>query len=103
VLWAGFILVLLLAPLRTKAVFSNPVLAWLGILSYSIYMVHVPFMQRAVFGIRGAWPHVFARAAWNLPVFLLTGALSIACVGLSALTYQFIERPFLVRKARIDS
>src|SRR5207249_859619 len=54
-LWAAFILILLLAPLRTKRLFSKSVLGWFGILSYSIYILHAPFMQQSLLAIRQSW------------------------------------------------
>ena len=38
VLWTAVVLIVLPAPLRLKAVLSNRGLAWLGVLSYSIYL-----------------------------------------------------------------
>ena len=100
-LWTAFILLLLLAPLWTKRLFANPVLARLGILSYSIYLIHHPFMNRSLNAVRSAWPHHidWGWKPFTYPVIL---ALAAGCVALSALTYRFIERPFLVRKARFD-
>ena len=100
-LWAAFVLCLLLAPLRTKRVFSNPVLGWLGILSYSIYIIHSPFMQKALLVIRRSWPR--SSAGWTLKTALVITLLTVACVSFSALTYRFIERPFLVRKSRLGT
>ena len=41
-LWGLVILGVLLLPLRTRPLFSNRFLQWLGVLSYSIYLVHFP-------------------------------------------------------------
>jgi peptidoglycan/LPS O-acetylase OafA/YrhL len=101
-LWAAFILLLLLAPLRLKALFSNRALARLGILSYSVYLVHHPFMKQGLAAIRRAFPH-HLYGPWSPADFTAVLVLSTGCLGLSALTYRFIERPFLVRKARFDS
>jgi peptidoglycan/LPS O-acetylase OafA/YrhL len=100
-LWAAFILVLLLAPLRAKSLFSNAVLARLGILSYSIYMIHAPFMHLSLRAIRRTWPGQFN--GWSVSSALVIAALTAVCLALSALSYRFVERPFLVRKGRLDS
>ena len=98
-LWATVLLLVLLAPLRTKRVWSNPVLEWLGLLSYSIYMWHLPIAWHVVIGLRHSGIPVPAGwSALGLVAALLIAAL---CLGLSMLTYRFIERPFLVRKARL--
>lgn len=100
-LWAAFILLVLLAPLRTKRLFSNAALGGLGILSYSIYMIHAPFIMQSLWAIRRVWPQRFDE--WSLPTAAVIAGLSVACLGLSALTYRFVERPFLLRKGRLDS
>ncbi len=98
--WAAILLLLVVAPLRSKWLFCNPVFERLGVLSYSIYMWHVPIVflslkasrHRGVRGLVGWHPHSVVAAA----------GLSAACLAVSALTYWGIERPFLVRKARLD-
>src|SRR5262249_47766315 len=49
-LWACvlLLLLLLLAPLRTKVLLANPVWAKLGDLSYSIYLLHLPLFTYAL-------------------------------------------------------
>ncbi len=100
-LWTAVLLVVLLVPLRTKALISNRVLARLGVLSYAIYVLHVPVMYYTMWAWRAAFPGAgigwtAAMAAW----FVLAAAL---CVALASLTYRYIERPFLVRKERLDA
>jgi peptidoglycan/LPS O-acetylase OafA/YrhL len=99
VLWTAVVLLLLLAPLRLKAVFSNRVLALLGVLSYSIYLLHQPLLYFSVGLARRAFP---AMTAWGPSAVLWFTAMTAICVGLASLTYRWIERPFLIRKARID-
>lgn len=63
------------------------VLAWLGLISYSLYLVHHPVLKY-VTEITGD----LRRAP--LPYQLLTAALAMALVlGASALTYRYVERP----------
>jgi len=99
VFWTAVVLILLLAPLRLKAVLSNPLLAWLGVLSYSIYLLHQPLLYYSVRVARRAFP---GMAEWGVSAVLWLAVVTAACVGLASLTYRLIERPFLVRKARID-
>ncbi len=100
-LWAAIVLLVLLAPLRLKPVLSNPVLGELGILSYSLYMIHAPFM---VLGLTVASHLVPGMGGgWNRPTAAVVVVLALGCVGLSAVTYRVIEKPFLARKARFDA
>jgi len=94
--WSTLVLLLLVAPLRVAPVFCNPLLAQLGVLSYSIYILHSPFMFIPIQAFVGT-------RAWTPWAWTLVGMLSIALVGTAMVTYRFIERPFLVRKARFDT
>ena len=98
--WTAILLLLLLAPVRTKAVFSNRLLSTVGILSYSIYMVHVPLLIVFSRWLRQQGPTL--PVGWSAPVVGMVALVLLVCVALSAVTYRFIERPFLTRKARID-
>jgi peptidoglycan/LPS O-acetylase OafA/YrhL len=98
--WAAILWLLLVAPLRIKPIFCNPVLDGLGVLSYSIYMWHVPILILSLSALRhrgmsGLW-------GWHPQSAVVAAGLSAATLGVSALTYRYIERPFLIRKARID-
>lgn len=100
-LWTLVVLIVLLVPLRTKVLLSNPVLARLGVLSYSIYVLHQPIFHYSLWAWRSAFPR--AGLGWTPytgPWFVLAAAL---CVALASLTYRWIERPFLVRKARLET
>jgi peptidoglycan/LPS O-acetylase OafA/YrhL len=95
-LWALVLLALVVTPLRLRAVFANAVMIRLGVLSYSIYLLHYPLLLWA--GPLLRTPPVLATGLGALPGVYL---LAVACVGLAALTYRFVERPFLMRKARV--
>ena len=99
-LWAVVLLLLLVAPLRTKRVFSNRVLSTIGLLSYSIYMLHLPLLSLSVAGVRRWKPAEFA--GWGPPMVAVIVLTLLSCIALSAVTYRTIERPFLKRKAQID-
>jgi peptidoglycan/LPS O-acetylase OafA/YrhL len=93
-LWTAVMLLVLLAPLRLRVVLDNAVLRWLGLVSYSIYLIHLPVLFHLIIRLAPGqtWTSLGTSAA------LL--ALAITLV-LSAATYRWIERPFLARKPRI--
>lgn len=91
VLWSAWLLGLLWLPARMKVLFCNPVWAGLGLISYSIYIWHNPiivYWTRWVPGAVGTEPAAL--------VFGAGGAIA-AIIGVSALSYRLIERPFLRR------
>ncbi len=100
VCWMGVVLALLLAPLRAKGLLVNSVFDRLGRLSYSIFLLHVPLLVIAIFGLRALLPGTFT--AWTPGAAAALFAISLAIVGCAALTYRFVEVPFLVRKQRIE-
>jgi peptidoglycan/LPS O-acetylase OafA/YrhL len=98
-LWTMVLLLVVLAPLRMRSVISNRVMGILGLLSYSLYLIHEPVV------FFGLGPLVQRGVPLDIDVLLRIAAFAIAftiCVALSVVTYRLIERPFLVRKARID-
>jgi peptidoglycan/LPS O-acetylase OafA/YrhL len=101
VLWTLVLLIVLLVPLRTKALISNPVLARLGVLSYSIYVLHLPVIFYTIRAWRAAFP--VAGVGWTVSMTIWFALAAALCLGLASLTYRYIERPFLVRKARLDT
>lgn len=62
----------------TSLLLENPVVVWIGKLSYSLYLVHWPVI---VF-----WPYFTDRAVPPFPALVLT-------VALACLLYYFVERP----------
>jgi peptidoglycan/LPS O-acetylase OafA/YrhL len=88
----------LLGPLFVKPALLNRPLEWLGVISYSVYVTHLPLL---VFGLAAAraW-RPDAVGAWNAPAAAVVGLVLVGCLSLSVLTYRAIERPFLVRKAQ---
>ncbi|MFN8543129.1 MAG: acyltransferase [Candidatus Binatia bacterium] len=100
VLWSAIVLLMLDAPLRLRPLLVNPVLARFGVLSYSIYLLHVPVWDVTLRAVRTVY---HSRVGWSpLMAGWVTGA-SVVLLLLSMLTYRFIEQPFLVRKARLDT
>lgn len=98
-LWIGVLLLLLVAPLRSKPLICNAALSRLGVLSYSVYMVHVPFMA---WGIGLARSHIPGLYGWSPLSALVVAVLSVGCYAVCTQTYRWIERPFLVRKSRFE-
>jgi peptidoglycan/LPS O-acetylase OafA/YrhL len=98
-LWAAIVLLVLIAPLRARRALLNPVLGTVGLLSYSLFIVHVPAVCFALWGMRAVAPSlVDGWRPFSLAFVAVVLAVSLA---LSALTYRVVERPFLVRKARL--
>lgn len=98
VLWGLIVLLILLAPLRLRSLLHNRVLATLGVLSYSIYMLHAPLVQLSLRTVSRYRP----LGGWSLASAVVTAVVSLGCVGLARITYRFIEMPFLREKARLD-
>jgi peptidoglycan/LPS O-acetylase OafA/YrhL len=70
-----------------RRVLANPIVAWLGLISYGIFLWHYAAAQQ------------LGREAGEGFVVVLLGTLviSIAC---AAISYYFVERPFLRLKYR---
>lgn len=101
-LWATFVFGLLILPLRTRPVFVNAPLEFLGRISYSLYLIHVPFniLTGAVrYQARVAIFGTGDRSLWIATADML--ALWLLTVGVSWLSYKFIEQPFVSLKNRI--
>jgi len=95
-IWTVVVLLVVIAPLRLRALFTNRVMTRLGVLSYSIYLIHWPLLIWG--GGLVLSPLALATGGSALPEMYLLAGLS---VGLSAVTYRLIERPFLLRKAHV--
>jgi peptidoglycan/LPS O-acetylase OafA/YrhL len=99
--WSTAMLFLLLAPLRTKALLSNALMARIGVISYSVYLVHVPLLVYGMRALRRAG--LVTGAGWNPAMLAGVTLVGGVCIGASELTFRCVERPFLRRKARFDS
>jgi len=100
-LWAALLLLLLLvSPRATKPLFCNAALSRLGVLSYSIYMIHAPFF---LFTLPWAGRVLATErsTSWTPTWVALAVALCLCVFAMASLSYRFIECPFLVRKGRI--
>jgi len=100
-LWGLVVLLVLLAPMKLARACDSRWLQRIGVLSYSLYLVHLPVLFFILYALRGRVPAV--QAGWNPTSLAIVGACLALAIGLSSLTYRFIERPFLERKARVAS
>jgi len=97
-LWAVIMMLVILTPMKLASVISNQVMATIGLLSYSMYLVHEPILHFGLTWIieRG----VPIEEALMLRAGVLIGAFCF-CLAISAASYRWIERPFLERKAHV--
>lgn len=99
VAWALVLLLVLVAPLRSAPLFRSRVLIGLGVLSYSIYVWHVPVLHYGLRLFRRWWGA--PPRGWDEAGVVAYAILSVVVLALSALTYVAIERPFLRRKGHL--
>jgi len=98
-LWATVVLLVLLAPLRTRRLWNNTWLERLGLLSYSLYMWHLPLATAVNDELLRLGLH--GEAGWNWTAAVQAIGTAALCLAVSALSYRWIERPFLTRKAHL--
>ena len=91
-LFAGLV-VLQLGCGRAPRLFANAPMLWLGARSYSLYLVHI-WVLLELDHLLGAGESIATRLA------ILAGIGFTLTVLASALSYRFVERPFLERKQR---
>jgi len=68
---------------------SNSVLQWLGLLSYSIYLLHVPVRATGYY----VWPKIAGGLAEPSSSVLFVAACSVVTLVLSMAVYQYFEIP----------
>ncbi|HEY5410429.1 MAG TPA: acyltransferase family protein, partial [Caulobacteraceae bacterium] len=69
----------------------NPAARWIGLWSYSLYLVHWPLL-------------IFARYYLDAPLSpVLRGVLLAASCGLAALSWRFVEQPFRGRDGLLST
>jgi peptidoglycan/LPS O-acetylase OafA/YrhL len=99
-LWASIVLVTLLLPLRLGSLLTNRVMGTVGILSYSMYLFHLPILFELIYRRRVVIPEAYQ--GWTATSFAAVLASLALVLGASALAYLLIERPVLRRKAKIS-
>jgi peptidoglycan/LPS O-acetylase OafA/YrhL len=75
---------------RPSQFLNNPVMRYLGAISYSLYLIH-PYVREAW------WPRVAALVPGEPMPVVLAGQVALAMAGATLLHFT-IERPFLVLK-----
>ncbi len=70
------------------AVFASPVPRWLGMISFSLYLWHIPMLQLAPW-LTAAMTRVGVWQAWGVAHLVLMGMV----MAVSALSYSWVERP----------
>ena len=97
-LWAVFITgYVLLDPLR-RLPFEQPIVKSVGLISFSLYLLHWPIMQGFYAAIPAAGLSLPA-SLWGIAA-LATGVILPVVLAASALSYWSIERPFLQLRKR---
>jgi len=78
----GAALLIFVAPVsKFKTLLANRAMVSVGLISYSLYLVH--------------WPlYVFTRQVMGEITMPVTGVLILASIALAALSYRFVETPF---------
>ena len=72
----------------TARAFASPVPRWLGTISFSLYLWHIPMLQLAP-GIVGLMEHVGILQPWLIGHLLLM----LAVLAVSAASFKWVERP----------
>lgn len=85
-----FLLGLSAEPHPGVRMFSNRAVVWLGLISYSIYLVHTPVLD--FLAMLGAYPVRGSGVPIGLTRVLVTAVPTV--IAVSALLYYLIERPF---------
>jgi peptidoglycan/LPS O-acetylase OafA/YrhL len=87
------------APRRLAGWLGSRPLAWLGKISFGLYVYHY-LCVRSVMATLEAWP-VVAPVAWT--GWIVHAVAALTCViAVAALSYRLLERPFLELKARYE-
>jgi peptidoglycan/LPS O-acetylase OafA/YrhL len=74
----------------------TPVFAFLGDISYSLYLLHFPIMVALLVIASATFGAAAIAQAPVLATFALVGATMAVSLAMSALVYAFVEKPFIV-------
>lgn len=93
--WIMFSIAAILAGLHGRrnaafTLFDNKVCIFVGAISYSIYLLHVPVLE--ILPMLGAIPN---RAEPQVGYWRVLAGMSLATIAVSAVSYSLIEKPFL--------
>ena len=87
------LVVLQLGTDRAPRLFANRLMLWMGARSYSFYLAHFWILLEIDHAL-GSGQSIAARAA------IMTAVALPVTTAIAALSYRFVERPFLERKLR---
>lgn len=99
VLWALVLGAVLWMPLRVSVLLRTRAMEFVGVVSYSAYLWHFPIQCALIHPLATRYPELID--GWTPAALLLAGGALAVTLAVSAFTYRVVERPFLVRKARI--
>lgn len=98
-LWTTLLVTLLLSrPVLTRPM-VNPVTLTIGVLSYSIFLVHMPLLVHGTSLVR-YWAPGTTAARGSLPMGIWLG-IGVVVILVSTLSYWTIERPAITLGARL--
>jgi peptidoglycan/LPS O-acetylase OafA/YrhL len=98
-LWAAVMLLLITVPMHVKPLFANRAFAYVGVTSYSIYLLHTPVLLYGREVIRTWLPGTLA--GWTPASATAIFVLACIVLALASITYRWIERPAMLRKLRL--
>ena len=78
-----------------RRVLSTPFIAWLGLVSYGVFLWHQPILGKVSAAITH-WFHLDPAGGLGLALLVVIGGT--ASVALGAASYYVVERPFLALK-----
>jgi peptidoglycan/LPS O-acetylase OafA/YrhL len=78
---------------RAPRLFANRLMLWMGARSYSFYLAHIAVLFAIVHALGGG-ESIAERAA------IMTAVGLPVTTAIAALSYRYVERPFLARKRR---
>lgn len=93
--WAVFLFVLLHGRPLLRPLLVNAPLARLGVVSYSVYLLHLPLLWYSIATAR--WL-LQLPAAWSAGNAAWLGVAILLTIAVAGFTYRYIELPFLRRK-----
>lgn len=100
-LWGAVLFAVLFLPTRFDALLRSRPFVWTGRVSYSTYVWHFPLIY---FGLMLASRELGGLPGESWIAMLLLCLATVAAIGVvSEISYRWIERPFLRRKARLRS
>lgn len=79
---------------RLAALLSPPALVRIGVISYGIYIVHVPLLGQYL-----RWKQVQVNgSAWSTNGLIVAALVLVSAIAVAELSYRVLEEPFLRRK-----